>query len=145
MFSSRQDHLSAKNKNSGWKHSCSLAIISLSPYTVHPWWYEIIFDIEWWLLWPGLSLHFVDNSPVLRGRWMEINFQHLIYSMFLYHQNLEENSNKTNTKKIAINRDEQPAANPSSFCRSSPQSSEALLHRYKIFNLRVFIPSLTAL
>ena len=65
--------------------------------------------------------------------------------MFLYHQNLEENSNKTNTKKIAINRDEQPAANPSSFCRSSPQSSEALLHRYKIFNLRVFIPSLTAL
>ena len=95
---------------------------NISPYTVHPWWYEIIFDIEWWLLWPGLSLYFVDNSPVLRGRWMEINFQHLIYSMFLYHQNLEENSNKTNTKKIAINRDEQPAANPSSFCGAAPRA-----------------------
>ena len=42
--------------------------------------------------------------------------------MFLYHQNLEENSNKTNTKKIAINRDEQPAANPSSFSESSTET-----------------------
>ena len=88
---------------------------------------------------------FVDNSPVLRGRWMEINFQHLIYSMFLYHQNLEENSNKTNTKKIAINRDEQPAANPSSFSGSSPRSSDlcCIDTRYSIsecLSRRIFLP-----